>query len=132
MNVDGAQREVPIMEASETDGSAKETSEPWWATDPEIEAIRQQMMDEFGPGSTRPAEPQAPESPDPVLVEVLSGASTRELSDARDGLHRARRRYAEAVGTARAAGLSWGEIGNVLGVSRQALHRRFGDLDRVD
>lgn len=109
-----------------------EASEPWWATDPEIEAIRQQMMDEFGPDSTRPAEPQAPESPDPVLVEVLSGASTRELSDARDGLHRARRRYAEAVGTARAAGLSWGEIGNVLGVSRQALHRRFGGLDRVD
>ena len=33
--------------------------------------------------------------------------------------------YAEAVRAARAAGMSWGEIGRVLGVAKQLLHRRF-------
>jgi DNA-directed RNA polymerase specialized sigma24 family protein len=64
--------------------------------------------------------------PDPVLADLLSGgASIRELSAARDDVARANARYADAVQRARAAGLSWGEIGRILGVSRQQLHRRF-------
>ena len=42
-----------------------------------------------------------------------------------DELSRVRVRYAEAVRAARAAGMSWGEIGRVLGVAKQLLHRRF-------
>ena len=36
------------------------------------------------------------------------------------------REEAAAVRFARVHGLSWAEIGTVLGVSRQALHKRFG------
>lgn len=36
------------------------------------------------------------------------------------------RAEAAAVRHARVHGLSWAEIGTVLGVSRQALHKRFG------
>jgi hypothetical protein len=42
-------------------------------------------------------EPIGPELPDPVLADILSGASVRELSAARDDLCRARTRYADAV-----------------------------------
>jgi hypothetical protein len=49
----------------------------------------------------------------------------RELADARDDLERVRARYEQAVRAGRAAGLSWGEIGRVLNVPRQLLHRRF-------
>jgi AcrR family transcriptional regulator len=115
-------------------GETSDRPEPWWVNDPEMVAIRQRMMDEFGPGSTEPAEresPTEPETPDPVLADVLDGASVRKLAGARDDLDRARRQYADAVVTARAAGLSWGEIARVLGVSRQSLHRRFGDVTPV-
>jgi DNA-directed RNA polymerase specialized sigma24 family protein len=64
-------------------------------------------------------------APDPVVMEVLDGSKWRALAKARDDLACARARYKEAVRAARAAGLSWGEIGNVLGVPRQQLHRQF-------
>jgi DNA-directed RNA polymerase specialized sigma24 family protein len=51
--------------------------------------------------------------------------SWRELAAAREDMARARSRYADAVRAARMRGLSWGEIGRVLGVSKQQLHRRF-------
>ena len=72
--------------------------------------------------------PAAPTGPDPVYAEVVSGACWRELAAARDDLHRARLRYADAVRKARVAGFSWGELGRVLGVSKQSLHQRFCDL----
>lgn len=68
--------------------------------------------------------------PDPILHDVLSGTSVRELRDAKDDLARAKSRYDDAVCTARELGLSWGRIGSVLGVSRQQLHRRYhGEVD---
>lgn len=36
------------------------------------------------------------------------------------------REEAAAVRNARVSGMSWAEIGRVLGVSKQALHKRFG------
>jgi DNA-directed RNA polymerase specialized sigma24 family protein len=57
----------------------------------------------------------------------MSGSCWQELRTAREDLDRARRRYVTAVRTSRALGFSWGEIGRLLGVSRQALHRRFRD-----
>jgi hypothetical protein len=95
---------------------------PWWQDDPELEAIRRRTLDEIlGDGR----EPIESDRPDPVVAEMYSGASMRELSAARDDLGRARARYADAVRAARDAGLSWGEIGRVLGLSKQALHRQF-------
>jgi DNA-directed RNA polymerase specialized sigma24 family protein len=102
-----------------------EASEPWWASDPAIAAIRRGVLEEIE--QAQPPLP-GPSGPDPVFVDIASGASKRELADARDGLRRARLRYADAIRSARVAGYSWGEIGRVLGVSKQSLHRRFGDL----
>jgi DNA-directed RNA polymerase specialized sigma24 family protein len=90
-----------------------------------IAARRREALEEI---EQAPSRPPAPTGHDPVFVEVASGASQRELADARDDLHRARLRYADAVRAARVAGYSWGELGRMLGVSKQSLHRRFGDL----
>jgi len=79
---------------------------PWWADDPEIAAIRRRVEEELERASREPITPDAPDS-------VV------------DDLARARARYDDAVHQARTAGLSWGEIGRVLGVSKQLLHRRF-------
>jgi DNA-directed RNA polymerase specialized sigma24 family protein len=95
---------------------------PWWADDPDIAAIQRAAMEEIERWERVPIEP---DKPDPVLEDFLSGASIRELSAARDDLARANARYADAIQKGRAAGLSWGEIGRILGVSRQQLHRRF-------
>jgi len=95
---------------------------PWWADDPEIAAIRRRVEEELERASR---EPIMPDQPDPVVQDFYSGAGLRELAAARDGLASARARYEEAVHQARIAGLSWGEIGRVLGVSKQVLHRRF-------
>ncbi|MHC9290890.1 hypothetical protein ACRCUN_00405 [Mycobacterium sp. LTG2003] len=42
---------------------------------------------------------------------------------------RAQDQYDNAVLAGREAGLSWGEIGQVLGVSKQTLHSRFRARD---
>ena len=100
---------------------------PWWAEDPELLAIRRRVLEEFECVQREPIES---DQPDPVADDMLSGASWHELAHARDDIARARARYAAAVRAARACGLSWSEIGRVLGVSKQQLHRRFrGELD---
>jgi len=81
----------------------------WWADDPELAAIRRGVMEELERAESAPIEP---DKPDPVLA--VSGASIRQLSAARDDLARAHARYADAIQKARAAGLSWGEIGRIL------------------
>lgn len=96
---------------------------PWWADDPELAAIRRRVDEEL---ERARREPITSDEPDPVVQDFWSGASLRELAVASDHLERARARYADAVRGACAAGLSWGEIGRVLGVSKQLLHRRFG------
>lgn len=99
---------------------------PWWQDDPELQEVLRRSFEEFEEEleGREPAGPGEDEA-DPVVADFLSGASWRELGDARDDLARARARYDDAVRTARTAGLSWGEIGRVLGVSKQLLHRRF-------
>jgi DNA-directed RNA polymerase specialized sigma24 family protein len=104
-------------------GTPMDDRRPWWADDPDIAARRRRVVEELERAERVPIEP---DKPDPVLADILSGASVRELSAARDDLARARARYTDAVRGARAAGLSWGEIGRIVGVSKQQLHRRFG------
>jgi AraC-like DNA-binding protein len=69
--------------------------------------------------------PLGPPVDDPVVIEFFTNRCRRELGLARDDLDRARVRYDQAVCDARRLGYSWGEIGSLLGVSRQQLHRRF-------
>ncbi|MGV0791142.1 hypothetical protein [Mycolicibacterium sp. XJ1819] len=95
--------------------------EPWWFNHPELLALRRQALEEVDAAPERPPY----DEPDPILNDVLSGASRRELASARDDLERAQSRYTEAIRSARVCGLSWGEIGAVLGVARQLLHRRY-------
>ncbi|WP_263991887.1 hypothetical protein [Mycolicibacterium moriokaense] len=84
--------------------------------------MRRQVLEEFG---GEPDDRPECTDPDPILNDVLSGASVRELGQARDDLACAKARYDEAIRSARKLGLSWGEIGAALGVPRQLLHRRF-------
>jgi DNA-directed RNA polymerase specialized sigma24 family protein len=103
-------------------GLVESRSKPWWQDDPELEAIRRRTREEI---LGDPRDPVECDRPDPVVAEMYSGASWRELAEARDDLARSRARYETAVQTARAAGLSWAEIGRVLRVPKQLLHCRF-------
>jgi DNA-directed RNA polymerase specialized sigma24 family protein len=124
------------------------TPTPWWENDPEFAEIRRRTAEEFGivldatEGEARkPVDfdddddfddsySAEPADHDPVMAELLDGRSLRRLSEARQALMYAREGYDDAVLAARTAGYSWGEIGTVLGVSKQQLHRRFGARQR--
>ncbi|MUL47054.1 hypothetical protein FZI85_03780 [Mycobacterium sp. CBMA293] len=66
-----------------------------------------------------------PPPPDPLAADVFGGISRHALAQARDNLISATTQYGQAVRQARANGWTWAEIGRILGVSRQVLHRRF-------
>jgi hypothetical protein len=124
------QKNLPFCESStndddsDADGPRTARAKPWWEDHPELEAIRARVAAEiYG----RPERAES-HSPDPVLADYLSGDSVRELRYARDGMAEAKTRYANAVIAARNAGLSWAQIGVILGVTRQQLHRRFRHL----
>ena len=102
-------------------------NQPWWATDPAIIAAREEV-ERWLESAQR--EPLPFDDFEAIHNEVGSGSCWRELRAANENLDRARVRYANAVRAARAVGFSWGEIGRVLGVPRQLLHRRFrNDVD---
>lgn len=99
-------------------------SNPWWMDDPELIALRERALEELERGIDE-YEPNSGDEPDPVVAEIYSGEASRALSAARDDLAVARQRYQDAVFAARIAGLSWTEIGRLLGVSRQQVHRQY-------
>ena len=109
----------------------EEAKPPWWATDPQLAEVLRRSGEEFErelemrTSRSDSFDSAVPDAPDPILTDILSGTSRRDLAAARDDLARARIRYDEAVLAGRAVGLSWGEIARILGVSRQVLHRRF-------
>lgn len=106
------------------DGPPTVRPKPWWEDHPDIKAIVARAEREiYG----RPGRPEI-DYPDPVLHDILSGNSIRELRNARDDLKRAKTRYDDAVRAARNACLSWAQIGGILGVSRQQLHRRYRNI----
>jgi hypothetical protein len=103
------------------------TNEPWWVVDPTMIAAREAVDRWLESAEKRPV---CEEGSDAVHNEVMNGSCWRELRGAREDLDRARLRYANAVRAARAVGFSWGEIGRLLGVPRQLVHRRFrNDVD---
>ena len=104
---------------------------PWWQNNPTIIELRRRALAEIEAAADEP-EPSGRQDSDPVVDEFYSGACMRALANARDNLATARAAYDNAraacdsaVRNARAAGLSWGEIGAMLGVSKQQLHRRI-------
>lgn len=104
-----------------------EQPRPWWETDQELRETIRRSLEEFEREGEelRRARGDRNDGPDPVVAEIMTGSCRRLLAAARDNLDDARIRYDEAVHKARSAGYSWGEIGRILGVPKQSLHRRF-------
>lgn len=109
-----------------TSAPAESTAQPWWATNPAIIAARE-AAERWLDGVAQ--EPVREDNYAAIHNEVLNGSWLRELRAAREDVDRARARYAAAVRGARTVGYSWGEIGRILGVPRQGLHRRFRHED---
>jgi len=101
-----------------------DNGKPWWMDDPELMALGERTLEELQ-RSIDESEPVQSDEPDRVIADFYSGACKVALAAARDDLAGARARYQDAVVAARAAGLSWTEIGRLLGVSRQQVHRQF-------
>lgn len=70
--------------------------------DPELMEIRRRTLEELERGIEE-RDVLAVDVSDPVVMDMFSGESLRELADARDGLGRARARYEDAVRAARTA-----------------------------
>lgn len=68
------------------------------------------------------------DSLDPATTPAEDPADLRRIGHALAGLSVAERELTEAVVAARRAGRSWGQIGMVLGVSRQAARERYAEL----
>ena len=101
-----------------------DNGKPWWMDDPELTALGERTLEELQ-RSIDKSEPVQSDEPDPVIADFYSGACKVALAAARDDLAGARARYQDAVVAARAAGLSWTEIGRLLVVSSQQLPRQF-------
>lgn len=67
-------------------------------------------------------------NPDDPSVKVRDGRYLRHVREAADEADTAAEHLRQAVAEARANGESWGTIGMVLGVSRQAAQQRFRDV----
>jgi len=59
-------------------------------------------------------------------LTVSDGAPLRAIGQALSAIEAAEAQLEQAVGAAKAAGLSWGAIAMVLNTSKQAAHRKFG------
>ncbi|QRY53707.1 hypothetical protein [Mycolicibacterium septicum] len=101
-----------------------DTTEPWWATDPELKEFFRRSQEQLE-REIAAHEPVVPDEPAEIVSDLSVGTRVHALGLARDDLARAQVRYEQAVLAGRQAGLSWAQIGRVLGVSKQRLHSRF-------
>ncbi|MEV0673535.1 hypothetical protein [Mycobacterium sp. NPDC050441] len=99
-------------------------SEPWWANDPELKEFQRRSLEQLE-REIAAHEPVAPDDPTEAGWDLSIGTRVHALGLARDDLARAQARYERAILAGRRAGLSWAQIGRVLGVSKQRLHSRF-------
>jgi hypothetical protein len=68
------------------------------------------------------------DSLDPEKVESRPmPTELRKVLNAANGIDAAEERLRDAVRGARSNGYSWGRIGMILGISRQAVQQRYGD-----
>ena len=90
------------------------TDRTWLATagraDPYLESCRKAVRSLLPPSRPGPATPE-------YLASALTAA--RELADRVDWA------LLSLVGEARASGMTWEQLGQALGVSKQAAHQRF-------
>ena len=63
---------------------------------------------------------------DVTTLKMRDGKHLREIGAALDALEASEATLHRAIADARAAGDSWSAIGMVLGTSKQAAHRKFG------
>jgi hypothetical protein len=63
---------------------------------------------------------------DPAKTPASDAVDLRRIGAALDRVEAAEQELAKAVAAARKRGRSWGTIGMVLGISRQAAQQRFG------
>ncbi|MGV0780547.1 hypothetical protein [Mycolicibacterium sp. XJ775] len=101
-----------------------DTSAPWWANGPELKEYFRRSQEQLE-REMAAHEPVAPDSPAEAVWDLSIGTRVHALGLARDDLARAQARYERAILAGRRAGLSWAQIGRVLGVSKQRLHSRF-------
>ncbi|MGV0815890.1 hypothetical protein ABQF34_28400 [Mycolicibacterium boenickei] len=99
-------------------------NEPWWATDPELKEFFKRSQEQLE-REIAAHDPIAPDDPADSVSDLSVGTRVHALGLARDDLARAQVRYERAILAGRQAGLSWAQIGKVLGVSKQRLHSRF-------
>lgn len=69
--------------------------------------------------------PTSPLARDPGLAKYPVVTTLWELQDAQKAVDDSRERLIAAVAAARAEGHSWTDVGNAIGVSRQAARQRF-------
>lgn len=105
----------------------EDTSEPWWVNDPELKESLRRSQEQFE-RELAAHEPVAADDPTEAVWDLSIGTRVHALGLARDDLARAQARYERAILAGRRAGLSWAQIGRVLGVSKQRLHSRFRDI----
>lgn len=67
------------------------------------------------------------DSLDPAAIEWKDASGLRRLIAAQDAVKSAELELREAVRDAHESGLSWTAIGGLLGVSKQAAHRKYAD-----
>lgn len=101
-----------------------DTREPWWANDPELKEYFRRSQEQLE-REMAAHEPVAPDDPAEAVWDLSIGTRVHALGLARDDLARAQARYERAILAGRRAGLSWAQIGRVLGESKQRLHSRF-------
>ncbi len=66
------------------------------------------------------------------VARKVPGAELGELIEAARELGLAEERVNQALQGARLAGASWGQIGDALGITRQAAQQRFAAVDRSE
>lgn len=99
-------------------------NEPWWVNDPDVKEFHRRSREQLE-REIAAHEPVAPDDQAEPVWDLSTGTRIQALGLARDDLARAQARYERAILAGRRAGLSWAQIGRVLGVSKQRLHSRF-------
>jgi hypothetical protein len=70
---------------------------------------------------------EALEHLDPASLRFREAEALKAITDANAGIAEAKERLLDAVVEARRQGMSWGPIGAMLGITRQAARTRFSD-----
>ena len=82
------------------------------------------------PSENKPTVEEWLDSLDVTTLNMRDGVNLRRIGAALTALEAAEADLTRAIDAAREAGESWSAIGMVLGTSKQAAHRKFGQQPR--